>query len=98
MLSPAGRHFTVDVKEQSTKNIWLIQSRTPNPDHYFILVFLPKGDASPKYFVLSSDELMLRREEYKQSVLPRGRYRDDLGGINWSTGLSYESEWDSLPG
>ena len=96
--SPGGHHFTVDVKGQSTKNFWLIQPRTPNPDHYFILVFLPKGDAPAKYFVLSSDELMRHREEYKQTALPRGKYRDDLGGINWSTALAYEGRWDSLPG
>jgi hypothetical protein len=40
---------------------------------------------------------MKRREEYRESVLPKGRYRDDLGGINWSTAFDYESRWDNLP-
>jgi hypothetical protein len=92
-----GSLFTVDVKGQSTKSFWLIQPRSPNSDHYFILIFLPKDEFPPKYFVLISDELMRRREEYKQSVLSRGNYRDDLGGINWSTAFEYEDKWDSLP-
>jgi hypothetical protein len=95
--SPTGKHFTVDVKGQSTKNFWLIQVRKPNPDHYFILSFIPKQEAQPRYFVLSSDELMRRRQEYKQSVLSRGKYRDELGGINWGTALEYEGKWECLP-
>jgi hypothetical protein len=87
----------VDVKGQSTKNFWLIQRRDLNPNHYFILVYLPNNLNTPRYFVLSSDELMKRREEYRESVLPKGRYRDDLGGINWSTAFDYESRWDNLP-
>lgn len=96
--SPSGILFTVDVKGQSTKNFWLIQRRDPKPNHYFILIYLPNDiDQAPKYFLLSSDELMKRREEYKASVLPKGRYRDDLGGINWTTAFDYENRWSNLP-
>ncbi len=95
--SPSGHQFTVDVKGQSTKNFWLIQNRLPDPNHYFVLVYLPKESVSSQYFVVSSDELMRRREEYRQSVLPRGRYRDDLGGVNWSTVFAYEAKWNNLP-
>jgi hypothetical protein len=95
--SPSGNHFTVDVKGQSTKNFWLTQPRPSNPDHYFILVYLPKDYEKPKYFIISSDELMRKREEYKNRVIHKGRYRDDLGGINWSTAFDYEDKWDSLP-
>lgn len=96
--SPAGVQFTVDVKGQSTKNFWLIRQIKPSPDHYFILVYLPSDTQSnPRYFIVSSEELMKRREEYKQSVLPRGKYRDELGGIKWSTAFHYENKWDNLP-
>jgi hypothetical protein len=95
--SPNGSQFTVDVKGQSTKNFWLVQPRIPNPGHFFILVFLPAQYAPPQYFIISSDELMCLREEYKQSALVRGKYRDDLGGINWSTALRYGGKWDTLP-
>lgn len=89
--SPLGNHFTVDVKGQSSKNFWLIQPRKPNPNHYFILVYLPKGYEQPKYFIISSDELMKKREEYKNRMMPNGRYKDSLGGINWSSALEYEN-------
>lgn len=95
--SPNGNHFTVDVKGQSSKSFWLIQQRPLLPDHYFILIYLPKNEESPKYFVLSSNELMKKREEYKQHMLPKGRYRDDLGGINWTIALQYENQWENLP-
>jgi hypothetical protein len=96
--SPSGDHFTVDVKGQSTKNFWLIRPRTAKPDHYFILVFVPRDGSPPKFFIVRSDELMRHREKYKQSALiSSGKYRDDLGGINWGTALAYEDKWDSLP-
>jgi hypothetical protein len=96
--SPSGSQFTVDVKGQSTKNFWLIQQRVLDPGHFFILVFLSAQYAPPQYFIISSDELMCLREEYKQSALARrGKYGDDLGGINWSTALRYGGKWDTLP-
>lgn len=95
--SQNGVQFTVDVKGQSKKNFWLIQPRKPDPNHYFILVFLPQVPQHPKFFILSSDELMKKREEYKQSVLLRRKYQDKTGGINWSTAFDYEDKWDVLP-
>ena len=97
VCSPSGKHFTVDVKGQSTKNFWLIQPRLASSDHYFILVYLPKKDEPPRYFIMTSNELMKRREEYKQLVLPNGRYQDALGGIKWTTAFHYENNWEILP-
>jgi hypothetical protein len=96
--SPKGAKFAIDVKGQSTKNFWLIQNRPKNDDHYFVLVFLSKNMEQPKYFIMSSNELMRKREEYKNRMIEGGRYRDDLGGINWSTAFDYENKWDNLPG
>jgi hypothetical protein len=95
--SPMGKQFSVDVKGQSTRNFWLVQTRPPNPNHFFVLVYLPPEFAPPRFFVLSSDELMRRRNEYRQSVEYRGKYRDDLGGINWKTAFDYEDKWIALP-
>jgi hypothetical protein len=95
--SPNGAQFTVDVKGQSKKNFWLIQPRNPDINHYFVLVFLPQIAQHPRFFILSCNELMKKREEYKQSVLLRRKYRDELGGINWSTAFDYEDKWDVLP-
>lgn len=74
-----------------------IQRREKANDHYFVLVYLPPEFAEPRYFVLSSDELMRRREEYERRSKARGRYRDDLGGINWTTAFDYEDNWEVLP-
>jgi hypothetical protein len=95
--SPGGVKFTVDVKGQSKRSFWLVQRREKDSDHYFILVYLPPEFAAPRYFVLSSDELMHRREEYEQLSKSRGKYRDDLGGMNWTTVYEYEDCWDALP-
>jgi len=95
--SQNGVQFTVDVKGQSKKNFWLIQPRKSDSSHYFILVFLPPVSQHPRFFILSCDELMKKREEYRQSVLIRRKYRDELGGINWSTAFDYEDKWDVLP-
>lgn len=95
--SPNGRLFTVDVKGQANRSFWLVQRRPPNPDHFFVLVYLPPVFAAPRFFVLSSDELMRLRAEYETESLARGKYRDDFGGFNWSTALAYEDRWDALP-
>jgi hypothetical protein len=95
--SPGGAKFTVDVKGQSNRSFWLVQRREKDLDHYFILVYLPPEFETPRYFILSSNELMRRREEYEQQSKSRGKYRDDLGGMNWTTAFEYENCWDSLP-
>ncbi len=96
--SPGGIHFSIDVKGQSTRNFWLLQRRDPKPHNYFILVFLPESpETAPQYSILSSAELMRRREEYRRSVVCRRKCRDELGGIKWSTALAYKDRWGSLP-
>ena len=98
VVSPEQHHFMVDVKGQSTRNFWLIQRREPNEDLYFVLVYLPKGNEPPRFFVLSSAELMKRREEYRKHIeATSGKYKDETGGINWTTAFDYENLWDILP-
>ena len=98
VVSPQGKHLKVDVKGQSTKNFWIIRKREPQHDLFYILVYLPKDLGEPPwFFVLTSDELMKRRDEYKEHTLRRGRKcREDFAGMNWSTPLRYRDKWDSL--
>jgi len=99
VVSPRGKHFMIDVKGQATRNFWIIKRRAPRDDLFYILVYLPKGNERPRFFILSSSELMEEREEYRRHIELKGRkYRDELGGINWSTALKYEDRWDGLPG
>jgi hypothetical protein len=95
--SPKGVQFSVDVKGQSTKNFWLIQRRESLPHHYYILVYVP-AEAPPTYLVMSCEEMMKRRVEYQEHIVSTGgKYRDDLGGMNWSTALNYKDKWNTLP-
>ena len=95
--TPQGQAFTIDVKGQSSKNFWLVQRRPANATHYFVLVYLPPKYEPPRFFVLSSDQLMKHRGEYEIAATARGKYRDDLGGMNWATALPHEGQWDALP-
>mgnify|MGYP000880656761 CR=1 FL=1 len=95
--SPEGKQFTVDVKGQSTRNFWIIQRREPNPNHNFVLVYLTKGQQPPSFYIFSSDELMKKRTEYEEESTKRGKYRDDMGGFNFTTALAYQDRWDALP-
>jgi hypothetical protein len=76
----------------------LIQRRRETKDRYYVLVFLPKGDEVPRYFVVSCEELMAKREEYRRRITESGgNYKDELGGINWATAFQWENRWDTLP-
>jgi hypothetical protein len=95
--SPHGQSFTVDVKGQSTRNFWLVQRREADANHYFVLVYLPPHCQPPQFFVLSSGQLMEYRSEYEAASKARGKYRDDLGGMNWATALPHRDQWDVFP-
>ena len=95
--SPQGHAFTVDVKGQSTRNFWLVQRREGNANHYFVLVYLPPHFEPPQFFVLSSKQLMTHRGEYEVASKARGKYRDDLGGMNFTTALPHRDKWNVLP-
>jgi hypothetical protein len=98
VVSPRGTQFMIDVKGQSTRNFWLIQRREETKDRFYVLVYLPKGGEAPTYFVVSCEELMARREEYRLRIVESGRnYDDRLGGINWATAFEWENRWDVLP-
>jgi len=98
VISPDGRNFMVDVKGQATGNFWIIKRRPPQDNLFYILVYLPRDGGYLKFFILSYSELMKEREEYRKRIKSKGgKYRDSLGGINWSTALKYEDRWDKLP-
>jgi hypothetical protein len=97
VVSQAGARFMVEVKGQATRNFWILKNREIDNELYFILVYLGKVGA-PHYYILSCKELMQKRAEYKEHIdSTSGKYRDSLGGINFSTAREYENRWDSLP-
>jgi tetratricopeptide (TPR) repeat protein len=98
VVSPMGKHFEVDVKGLSSRTFWLIQRREPSDELFFVLVYLPKNHQPPQFYIVSSEELMGKRDEYRQHIeTTGGSYREDLGGINWGTALDYQDRWDTLP-
>lgn len=98
VVSPDKKHFTIEVKGQASKNFWLIKKIVPREDLFFILVYLPKNNERPKFYIMTSEELMEEREKYKKHIeSTTGKYRDHTGGINWSTALKHEDRWDKLP-
>lgn len=98
VVSPKQSQFMVDVKGQSTHNFWLVQARENRDDLFFVLVYLPKDFEQPQYFILMCAEMMAKRDEYRKHIEARsGKYRDDLGGMNWGTAMTYENCWGTLP-
>ena len=96
-VSPEGKQFKVAVKGLSTKNFWLSKGREPKDELFYVLVYIPIKDFL-RFFVMSSDELMYEREEFKKDKERRtGKYREELGGFNWSKAIKYENKWDKLP-
>jgi len=95
-VSPNGKEFRVECKGLSARNFWLICGYPVDPSPFYILVYLPKGE-NPHFYVLTSEEVQRHRKEYAERTAPKGRYRDDLGGLNWSTPLKYKDRWDKLP-
>jgi len=98
VISPKKAQFKVDVKGQSSRNFWLGQRRGDDPNLYFILVYIPGVGKPPQFFILRCAEMMAKREEYQRYIEAKGgKYRDDLGGMNWGTALAYEDRWEVFP-
>jgi len=102
VTSPSGCQFDIIIKGQYSKNFWHIRKNIPRNDLFYILVYvplIPKEADSPRYFIITSHELMKRRDEYKEYIENKSlSYNDKLGGIKWSTSFEYENKWEILPG
>lgn len=97
VLTPEKKQIKVDVKGQSTRNFWLVQRREEDPDLYFILVYIPPLEEPPQYFILSCAEMMTKRKEYEEHIKAKGgKYRDDMGGMNWKSTFEFENRWHIL--
>ncbi len=98
VVSPKHEQFAIDVKGQSTKNFWLIRQKESHDRLFFVLVYLPKNDEAPKFCILSEAELGKEMNELNNHIQSiGGKWRDDVGGINWTTAFKYESKWETLP-
>ena len=96
VTSPKNKCFRVEVKTQQTKNFWLIGRHPVEEDHFYVLVYLPKN-STPEYHILTGREIQRMRQEYCDRMTPKGNYRDDFGGFNWTTPLAHRDRWELIP-
>ena len=96
VTSPSGQSFRMEIKGLRTHNFWLIRKHDPDPMLFYGLVYIPP-EGMPRFFILTSAEVQSLRQDYADAVTPRGRYRDETGGFNWTAPFPYENKWDKLP-
>ena len=98
VVSPNEKAFRVEVKGQKTHNFWLIKKRMDEDNLFYILVYLPKKiTEQPRFFIMTTSEVMTERENYRVQTDKRGKYKENFGGFNWSTVYKYENQWEKLP-
>jgi len=99
VISPKGVSYRVDVKGQRAHNFWLVQRHVPQPDLYYILVWVPAVlSEAPQFYILSSAEMVAGMDELKNKALAHGKAWPGIGeGLNWGQGKPYHSKWGSLP-
>ncbi len=98
VVNPAGCNLSVDVKGLADRNFWLIKRRTPGRDLFYVLVSVPK-DGPPRFFIMSSIEVIQRIDRYKKERLRAGkRYHENMEGFGWADAVEHENRWSILLG
>ena len=97
-----GNQFRVDVKGHGGKNFWEIRKREPKDGLFYILVDIFRE--YPKYYILSSEEMMEEWNNYYQDIkklrkkkgtmIPKSDYR---WGIRHTQAMKYEDKWETFP-
>jgi hypothetical protein len=95
-----GDQFWVDVKGLSSKNAWLLRTKQPRRNMFYILVYLaplankPDVRKPDRFFVLTDDEARTLVEGYK------AKHPNDKGtmpGFGFNDPMDFEDAWDKLP-
>lgn len=95
VLSPKHRKmFLLDVKGLYRKNPWLVKRQTPREDLFYVLAFVPTGEAN-QFFVLTQADV----NDHIKSQLKRLARPDDYSvtGFNFNAVESHRDAWDVLP-
>ena len=83
VVSPAGKHFGIEVKGQSTKNFWRFNDRAPHHEMYYASVFVPR-EGTPRVFIMNSGTTISLRvelqlwKEYKNNATKKGAKEDNM--------------------
>ena len=95
VLSPKRRKmFLVDVKGLYRKNPWLVKRKTQREDLFYVLAFVPTGEAN-QFFVLTQAQV----KEHIDAQLKRlGRPEDySVTGFNFNVVEPHKDKWEVFP-
>ncbi len=86
--------FWVDVKGQVGRNGWIVRSKQPRADLYYVLVFIGRSRADDRFFILSQQETERLSQQHKEAHpnAPKGLG----GGFTWKAAEKYEDRWETL--
>ena len=77
VVSPAGKHFGIEVKGQSTKNFWRFNDCAPHHEMYYAFVFVPR-EGTPRVFIMNSGTTIQLWKEYKNNATKKGAKEDNM--------------------
>jgi hypothetical protein len=98
--SPSSKLFWVDVKGQSSKNVWLVAPKEARDSLFYVLVLLspladePKVRAPDRFFVLTQAEANDLEAAYARA---HPSDKGALRGFAFKDAESYEDKWGKLP-
>jgi hypothetical protein len=95
VVSPLNKEmFLVDVKGLYRKNPWLIKRKPSRENLFYILAYVPAGEAN-QFFVMTQQDVT----KLVQSELNRLKRADNypVTGFLWTLALPHQNAWDVLP-
>ena len=103
VVSPAGKHFAIDVKGQYKKNFWVISPKGQHSGLYYVLAFVP-DDQPNQFFVLTQAEVNCKisriQKRSKTARIAKGLSIDKVGlfpGLTWGIAERFKDQWNKLP-
>jgi hypothetical protein len=94
VISPAKKHFLIDVKGLARRNPWLVKRKDVRPGLYYVLAFVP-SDEPNQFFILSQRQANdLVDQHFKR---PSKRRRPGWDGFAFNAPAEFKGKWDLLP-
>jgi len=105
VISPAKKHFGIDVKGLYKKTYWPVRPQEPRSDLFYIFAFVP-DEGTTQFFVLSQEKvnegIRQNRERARASAIAKGRGEDKVGlfpCVSWEFVQPWKDKWkEVLPG
>jgi hypothetical protein len=94
-VSPKGQTmFLVDVKGLYRTNSWLIKRKSPAPNLFYILAYVP-SDETNRFFLMTQRQVT---REIQVDLSRLGRPDNyPVTGVGWKEALHFENAWKILP-